>query len=885
MTENERQQWALIIRYQALLAQARTRGDVSGEHMALLGLGASYFELGRWLEAREHLTPVLAWLSAQGYWLLEMEQRELLAYACFFDDQAGLALEHFTALRERARANGVSSREGEGLLGCARSLSALGRDAEAVRAYREALALLASPVLAGIRSQALYELGFDLRRIGRAQEAVPLLEEALALAREQGELRDEARNIALLGVTLLGIRGREQHGIDRLIEALAVFRQLGDRREQAKTLADLGLAHLQHRSASARGLREGARYLEEAEALARAVDDRALLGAVLETRGRVDERLGEMQGALSAFRRASALDPHTRPVERLRNIGRVFQQLGQSGSALEFDRKALLAALAAGDTGAEMEQLLHLCDDCLEQGAFAQACAYQERAIGLALTRGGDDALTGRLHLRLAQLLFVRTDKKQPVRALALWRIGTLYAQGEGGASRFRGDWHTLIHPVREMVEVLGRRAFLPLWQLSETAYQQMLAAEDYAPSLARVGALLGQEDPFAFLDVEPLTAFLFNINTAQLREWIRDAIRAGVPDADAASWPDAIEQFFAGVAAEERGDWEAASDHYAGACALVPTFAEACTRLGALLAEEWLDTEALTYLDRAIELAPDMWQAFYARGHAYTLFYEHERAIADYTAALQLNPSARTCRYERAAAYLEVGDAEAAMLDSADVTSADRSHRNAWLVHGRALLDMGRPDQAGRVFTDMIEYRRFGEQGDIYFYRGIAFLWLGNAARAKADFTRSWREWKEVKARLMLIWLAWGEAKPGGRAISTWNKVAAAHVGDWYGDLVSLLLKLVRDPDETVPGEFDQLMDVEPRRFEAPFWKGMACAALGRREESAQLWESALQLGMPPHLLGPLRWLEQDCPACWDQARALLDRFQVQLASDAAQG
>ena len=41
MTENERQQWALIIRYQALLAQARTRRDVSGKHMALLGLGAA----------------------------------------------------------------------------------------------------------------------------------------------------------------------------------------------------------------------------------------------------------------------------------------------------------------------------------------------------------------------------------------------------------------------------------------------------------------------------------------------------------------------------------------------------------------------------------------------------------------------------------------------------------------------------------------------------------------------------------------------------------------------------------------------------------------------------------------------------------------------------
>src|SRR5260221_41704 len=146
------------------------------------------------------------------------------------------------------------------------------------------------------------------------------------------------------------------------------------------------------------------------------------------------------------------------------------------------------------------------------------------------------------------------------------------------------------------------------------------------------------------------------------------------------------------------------------------------------------------------------MWQAFYARGHAYSLFYEHEQAIADYTAALQLNPSVSACRHERAVAYLEVGEAESAMLDSARVTSEYHYHRDAWLVNGRALLDMGKPDQAIAVFTDMIEFRRFGDRGDIYYYRGIAYLWLRDEARAKADFTRSWRGFEEVKAKIMLI-------------------------------------------------------------------------------------------------------------------------------------
>jgi tetratricopeptide (TPR) repeat protein len=884
MTENERQDWALIIRYQAQLAQARASGDGPAEHMALLGLGACYYDLGRWREAREHLTPALTWLSAQGYWLLEMEQRALLAYACIFDDQTGLALEHFTALRERARAHGVSSREAEGLLGCARSLSAMGRDAEAVRACRDALALLASPALADIRGQVLYELGCDLRRMGHAQEALPALEEALVLAREQVEPGDEARLLALLGVTLLGIGGREQHGIDRLIEALAMFRRLGDLREQAKTLADLGMAHLQHRAEHARGIEEGLLYLEEALRLARAVEDRELLGSILETQGRLHERLGSKQAALAALQRASAVDPGSRPVERLHRIGRIYQQLGQSESALEYDTKALMKALALGDVDAQIGQLIHVADDHLQRGSSEQACAFLEKAIQLSLS-GDDDVLTGGLHIRLAQLLYYRQEK-QPVQALALWRIGILYAQQQAtGQSRFHADLIALIHPVKELVEVLGKQAFLTLWRLSEPVYQHLISQEAYARTFPRVTSDPRLADPFAFLDVEPLVAYLYKIDPQQLREWIREASQlAAHPLREVERWVEAFEQFFLGMAAEEHDAREDAIGHFALACALSPTFAEPHLRRGLCLAEEGAGQEAIAALNQAIELAPDSWQAFYARGHAFSLLYEYEKALADYSLALTLNPSAAVCRCARAATYLEVGQAERAMLESARLTSEYPFYQEAWLLYGRAGLAMGQYDQALYTFTDMIELRGFEDRGDIYYYRGLAWLWSGNERKAKADFTRSWREFDQLKARVMLVWLAWGEKRPTARMLRAWEELVEMYFTDWYADLLSLLLKLVRGPDEEVLDKFDQLIGVEPRRFEAPFWKGMTCAILGKGAEGVHLWDRALQLGMPPRLLAPLRWLEQDCPACWGQASAWLHHYQEQLAGGSAQ-
>jgi tetratricopeptide (TPR) repeat protein len=883
MADHEQRHWALITRYQAKLSSARAQGDAAGEHLALLGLGTSYFALQQWREAREQLASALAWLSLQGEWMLDMQSRALLGYACLYDHQADLALEQFALLGQLAQAHGLPSHHAESLLGRSEALDTIGRFEEALQTGQQALPLLTSPADSETRRQVLFHLGFVMSHMHRDQEAIVHLEQALALARDQGETDYVARILAYLGVCLLDMAGMDQQGIDCLGEALALFRRLGDRHEQAKTLADLGTAYLQHRSSRPRGLQQGLAYLVEAETLTREVDDRELLGTILETQGRVKERLGSRGEALSAFRRASALDPHTRPVERLHSIGRLYQQLGQHAEALEYDTRALLKALALGDVDAEIGQLIHVADDHLQVGAFEQAGAFLEKAIQLSLA--GDDALTGGLHIRLAQIRY-HSQSKQPVRTLALWRIGILYAQQQAtGASRFHADLISLIHPVKELMEVLGKHAFLALWGLSEPVYQHLGTQEAYSPTFTRVTSNPLLSDPFAFLDVEPLVAHLYKIDTQRLREWIRDAIQLASPSIqEDERWAQAFEQFFLGIAAEERYAWEEAHKHFAQAGTLAPTFAEPHMRLGMLLAEE-LDPEAIAELDLAIELAPDSWQAYYGRGHAYSLFYDPEKALADYSRALQLHPSATECRCARAATYLELGQAERAMLDSARLTGEYPFYQEAWLLYGRARLALGQYDQALYTFTDMIETYGFEDRGDIYYYRGISWLWLGNERKAKADFTRSWRDFEQLKARVMLVWLAWGERRPTSRMMRAWDDLVEMYFTDWYADLMSLLLKLARGPDEGVIDGFDQLVGVEPTHFEAPFWQGMACAALGKGDEAVHLWDLALQLGMPPRLLGPLRWLEQDCPACWDQASALLDRFQGQPAEEAAQG
>jgi len=60
-------------------------------------------------------------------------------------------------------------------------------------------------------------------------------------------------------------------------------------------------------------------------------------------------------------------------------------------------------------------------------------------------------------------------------------------------------------------------------------------------------------------------------------------------------------------------------------------------------------------------------------------------------------------------------------------------------------------------------------------------------------------------------------------------------------------------------------------------FWKGIVHAYLGKDNEAIAAIEKSLELGLPPLLLSPLRWLEQDRPDFYRKyAASLLARFEM---------
>ena len=91
---------------------------------------------------------------------------------------------------------------------------------------------------------------------------------------------------------------------------------------------------------------------------------------------------------------------------------------------------------------------------------------------------------------------------------------------------------------------------------------------------------------------------------------------------------------------------------------------------------------------------------------------------------------------------------------------------------------------------------------------------------------------------------------------------IASVDPEDYSTHICLGIALLLRKNLKKALAELEQsLLPTRHEEWKAHFWKGMICAFLGRDEEAIAAIETALDLELPPMLLTPLRWLEQEKP------------------------
>lgn len=102
------------------------------------------------------------------------------------------------------------------------------------------------------------------------------------------------------------------------------------------------------------------------------------------------------------------------------------------------------------------------------------------------------------------------------------------------------------------------------------------------------------------------------------------------------------------------------------------PDEAEAANKRGHVYLKEGDFNRAIDEFSQAIQLKPDMAEAYYKRGLAYHKNGELDRAIADFDRAIHLDPNSAHTYMNRGNAYSDKGDPDRAIADHAQARRLD---------------------------------------------------------------------------------------------------------------------------------------------------------------------------------------------------------------------
>ena len=143
--------------------------------------------------------------------------------------------------------------------------------------------------------------------------------------------------------------------------------------------------------------------------------------------------------------------------------------------------------------------------------------------------------------------------------------------------------------------------------------------------------------------------------------------------------------------------------------------------------------SEAIEYLNKAIELDPNYAKAYFGRGFLYTRLAQYQRAIEDLDQVISLGPTLSFLPYElRGFAYIQKGDYDRAIADLTKALEIDPHQADTYHLRGAAWHGKGDFDRAIADCTKALEIDP--RHADAYHRRALTWALKGNNDRAIAD-------------------------------------------------------------------------------------------------------------------------------------------------------
>jgi len=145
---------------------------------------------------------------------------------------------------------------------------------------------------------------------------------------------------------------------------------------------------------------------------------------------------------------------------------------------------------------------------------------------------------------------------------------------------------------------------------------------------------------------------------------------------------------------------------------------------------------KAIADFSKAIEIYPKWAVTYYNRGVAYEKLGEQQKSIVDYSAAIGIDPKYSEAYYNRGIVYGNMGQMELAMADFSKAVEIQPDYKNAFYNRGVCYLSQGQWDKSIDDFTKVIEMDP--NHAKSYSNRGAAWANLGEWDKAIADYSKA---------------------------------------------------------------------------------------------------------------------------------------------------
>ncbi|WP_417915423.1 tetratricopeptide repeat protein [Candidatus Electronema sp. JM] len=279
------------------------------------------------------------------------------------------------------------------------------------------------------RSLYLHSAAYDLDRIAKYKEALPLYEQSLVIDQELGDRQGEGTTLNNIS-QIYDARGDYTTALKYLEQSLSISREIGDKAGEGTTLSNIAAIHYSkgdydkalslfeqsvaifHEAGSkaeegtllnnisqiykARGdYATALKYLEQSLRISREIGDKAGEGTTLNNIAGIYRAQGDYAAALKhleqSLRIRQEIGDKAGEGATLNNISQIYDARGDYATALKYLEQSLSISREIGDKAGEAVTSWNIGLTYKEQGNLAKAEPYLSRAVQLEEEIGHPD--------------------------------------------------------------------------------------------------------------------------------------------------------------------------------------------------------------------------------------------------------------------------------------------------------------------------------------------------------------------------------------------------------------------------------------------------------------------------------------------------------------